>query len=156
MKEFTIKGLDTLEKKAEAEAILKAMGCSSCEWWNNNKRSDVNYNRIDIEENGVYNYFPYASVPYDEIITLDELRAMRPEPTSTEPPHDQAVWDMFAAAALQGLLGNLAIANEKLAIMQREYWIKNYGDITENEAIAKDVVGVVDAMMVERTKRMKK
>ena len=58
--------------------------------------------------------------------------------------------DYFASKALIGLLGNLAIADPKLAIMQREYWLKTYGDVTEVEAIAKESYLMADAMLKER------
>lgn len=59
--------------------------------------------------------------------------------------------DYFAAKAMIGLLGNLAIADKELAIKQREYWVEMYGgDIKEVDAIAKESYLIAKAMLKER------
>ena len=58
--------------------------------------------------------------------------------------------DEIAISAMNALLGNLAIADKELAIKQRQYWVEQYGDITEAEAVAKEAYLMADAMMKAR------
>jgi hypothetical protein len=58
--------------------------------------------------------------------------------------------DKFAMAAMNSILLNTAIADKKLAFLQRKYWFEQYGNITEFEAVAKESYLMADAMIKER------
>ena len=59
--------------------------------------------------------------------------------------------DEFAALAMQSLLHNMAIADKELAIMQREYYVRQYGEeITENQAIAREAYAIALEMIKEK------
>lgn len=86
MKTFVVGGLDTPQKKAEAEVILQKLGCVSKEEWNNDFRNDEDCTFIERCSNGNYQYHNHACS--SDHITLDDLRAMltnQPEPIKPEP-----------------------------------------------------------------------
>lgn len=56
--------------------------------------------------------------------------------------------DEFAVRAMQSLIHNMAIADKQLAIMQREYYLRKYGDgITKNEAVAREAYELATIMV---------
>ena len=60
----------------------------------------------------------------------------------------QTLLDEFAARAMQSLIHNMAIADKQLAIMQREYYVRKYGEeITENEAVAREAYELAAVMV---------
>lgn len=58
--------------------------------------------------------------------------------------------DWFAGQAMVGILGNLAIADKRLAIMQREYFLEQYGNVKECDAVAMESYKMADAMLKAR------
>lgn len=75
MKQFVIGGLDTPEKKQEAEAILKELGYESDESWNYNQREDKMYSFIAVYKHKTYSYHNHDCKA--KPITFDELRTMK-------------------------------------------------------------------------------
>jgi hypothetical protein len=66
---------------------------------------------------------------------------------------EESLLDKIAMRAMQSLIHNMAIADPKLAIMQREYYVRQYGeDVTEFEAIAKESYVMANEMLKERNK----
>lgn len=55
--------------------------------------------------------------------------------------------EVFAMAAMQGILGNLAIADKGLAEMQRQYYVKEYPGKTEFEVVALESVKMADSLL---------
>jgi hypothetical protein len=61
---------------------------------------------------------------------------------------NEILMDEIAMRAMQSLIHNMAIADPKLAIMQREYYVRQYGeDVTEFEAIAKESYAMAAEML---------
>ena len=88
MERFAVIGLDTQEKKTEAEALLNELGYQSDKEWNNKYRQEPSCQVISRWENGNYCY--YVCVEDNETpITLDQLRA-KVKPTY---PCMMEVWD---------------------------------------------------------------
>lgn len=58
--------------------------------------------------------------------------------------------DWCAGQAMVGILGNLAIADKRLAIMQREYFLEQYGNVKECDAVAMESYKMADAMLKAR------
>jgi len=75
MKQFVIGGLDTPEKKQEAEAILKEFGYRDDQHWNERWREDEDCTFIDVYIDGDYQYHNHNCEQTP--ITLDELRTMK-------------------------------------------------------------------------------
>ena len=75
MKEtFVVEGLDTSEKKQEAEKILKQLGYQDDEDWNNNYRDNSDSYFILASELGKYAYHRHPCSP-QPLITLTELKS---------------------------------------------------------------------------------
>ena len=75
MKQFVIGGLDTPEKKSEAEAILKGLGYEDRVEWNCIKRERVMSTLIAVYPSGVYSYRNHTCGKTP--ITLEDLRTMK-------------------------------------------------------------------------------
>ena len=73
MKPFVIGGLDTPEKKQEAEAILKGLGCVDDEKWNLETRDEEGFTFIRAYEYYSYHNHDCQKTP----ITLEDLRTMK-------------------------------------------------------------------------------
>ena len=75
MKQFVIGGLDTPQKKSEAEAILKGLGYVDRVEWNSEHREYYFCTFIDACRNGDYQYHNHncGETP----ISLEELRTMK-------------------------------------------------------------------------------
>lgn len=76
MKQFVIGGLDTPQKKQEAEAILEDLGYENNEWWNNGLRESELFNYILVRIDGFY-YEYYSHDCGETTITLEDLRIMK-------------------------------------------------------------------------------
>lgn len=74
MKQFVIGGLDTPEKKQEAEAILKGFGYESDEERNKINRYLPEHKFLKLCKDGFFRF--YLETP-NKPITLDELKAMK-------------------------------------------------------------------------------
>lgn len=75
MKQFVIGGLDTPQKKSEAEAILKELGCESVEEWNESYREEELCSFIATYNHGFYMYHTHKG--FQTPITLEDLRTMK-------------------------------------------------------------------------------
>jgi hypothetical protein len=74
MEQFAVIGLATQEKKAEAEAILKELGYSDNEEWNEKRRTKVDRKSIITYKGGDYEFYSHEGI-LETPITLDQLRA---------------------------------------------------------------------------------
>ena len=75
MKEvFVVRGLHTSEEKQEAEKILKQLGYTSHEDWNNNYRDNSDFSFIAIQSDDTYAYHCHLCSPR-QLITLTELKS---------------------------------------------------------------------------------
>lgn len=75
MKEvFVVGGLDTSEKKQEAETLLEQLGYRSDEYWNKVNRDENRFTFISIQTNGSYAYHSHDCEP-KPLITLTQLRS---------------------------------------------------------------------------------
>jgi hypothetical protein len=72
MNEFVIGGLDTPQKRQEAEVILKQLGYYSDEDWNRGYRNHKMFDFIKCENGFVYEY--HTQDCGETPITLEELR----------------------------------------------------------------------------------
>ena len=72
MKQFVIGGLDTPEKKQEAEAILKGLGYVDRIEWNSLWRKDERCVFIETYKHGTYRYHSHKC--FQTPITLEDLR----------------------------------------------------------------------------------
>jgi len=82
MKEFVIGGLDTPQKKAEAEAILQKFGYESDEERNKINRYLPEHKFLKLCKDGFFRI--YLETP-NKPITLDDLRDMLPKEALTTP-----------------------------------------------------------------------
>lgn len=75
MKQFVIGGLDTPEKKSEAEAILKELGYVDDKYWNREYRGFMHFTFILTTRKDLYAYHCHdcQQIP----ITLEKLRTMK-------------------------------------------------------------------------------
>jgi len=55
--------------------------------------------------------------------------------------------ELIAAMAMQGILHNLAIADETLAVIQRKYYEKQYPGASEFECVARESVSMADELL---------
>ena len=75
MKEiFVVGGLDTSEKKQEAEALLKQLGCKDDKRWNERHRDKDDFTFISTQQRGVYSYHNHDCDP-KPLITLTQLKS---------------------------------------------------------------------------------
>ena len=72
---FVVEGLDTSDKKQEAEEILKQLGYTSNEGWNENVRDKAHYTFISIQKSGRYEYHYHPCKP-KPLITLTHPRPL--------------------------------------------------------------------------------
>lgn len=95
MEEFAVIGLDTPEKKAEAEAILKELGYKGDKDWNDRYRQNPSFQVISRWSSGDYCYYVCAE-DNETPITLDQLRAKVGKTEAVEEPKYPCmmeVWD---------------------------------------------------------------
>jgi hypothetical protein len=75
MKEiFVVGGLDTSEKKQEAEALLKQLGYKDDKHWNEEYRDENDCTFISTQQKGVYSYHTHDCNPRP-LITLTQLKS---------------------------------------------------------------------------------
>ena len=75
MKEtFVVGGLDTSEKKQEAEALLKQLGYKDDERWNEEYRDENDCTFISTQQKGAYSYHTHDCNPRP-LITLTQLKS---------------------------------------------------------------------------------
>jgi hypothetical protein len=145
MKKITVIGLDTQEKKEEALLILMKLGYSLT---GNSGRRAKDCTMIKAQENGALSF--WFGKRYKEGITLEALKEKVMKKKEVRLKHDSFLHEV-AMLAMQSLIHNMAIADPKLAIMQREYYVRQYGeDVTEFEAIAKESYAMANEMVKER------
>lgn len=77
MNSFVIGGLDTPEKKSEAEAILKELGYADDPYWNCDWREDEDCTFIATYNHGSYMYDNHNHDCQKPPITLEYLRTMK-------------------------------------------------------------------------------
>jgi hypothetical protein len=85
MKEFAVIGLDTQEKKAEAERLLKELGYVNDEEWNETRRTIPSKGVIVVYGSGTYHFYERQATSYTEI-TLDQLREKVGKTEAVEEP----------------------------------------------------------------------
>jgi hypothetical protein len=145
MEEIKVIGLDTQEKKEDALIMLMKLGYK-LEGRRGRKRKDAR--TLHTSKDGTMEFVRFKH----KGISLDELKEKLKKKKDVRLKHDTFVHDV-AMLAMQSLIHNMAIADPKLAIMQREYYVRQYGeDVTEFEAIAKESYVMANEMLKERNK----
>jgi hypothetical protein len=113
MKQFVVGGLDTPQKKQEAESILQRLGFKSDERFNGDgRRIDNDYLYIKTFPNNC-DYVIFMCIDDEKPITLDDLRDMLPQPEPTQ--LDTDLLDMIAIAVMQSLINNIGLSYEAVA-----------------------------------------
>lgn len=114
MEQFAVIGLDTQEKKAEAERLLKELGYRGDDDWNKSHKNNSAFKFIVSYEDGSYNYHshngdnaPIQPDPLKEVV--EDIKAQIAKVDSVKYP-DRKQW--------MGNLGVLLTPNEAKLILE--------------------------------------
>ena len=127
MKEiFVVGGLDTSEKKQEAEALLKQLGYKDDKLWNEEYRDGNDSTFISTQRSGGYGYHTHACDPRT-LITLTQLKSKAMKTDNL----DQATWTRKQFKSLHSIA--CSDWQEKLIKMFPSFATEDECEITKRE-----------------------